>query len=160
MICLCLNPSDGESLANFHFEFFNFELREFWQQDIGSWGCGLVWLMFCKEALTPSDIPMCDLFWRGIPCKFLFCTFHVGIGRRFRWHEAFVWVIKPAQAPYPSDMPTKGESLAIFLFCILQSGIERIWQEASQEVAVGPVDVPRGDVYNLCLTPPMFTSCI
>jgi hypothetical protein len=26
--CLCLNPSDGESLANFHFEFFNFELRE------------------------------------------------------------------------------------------------------------------------------------
>ena len=29
VICLCLNPSDGVSLANFNFDFFNFELREF-----------------------------------------------------------------------------------------------------------------------------------
>ena len=48
----------------------------------------LVWLIFCEEALTLSDIPMCDFFWEGIPCKFLFCTFHDGIGRGFRWHEA------------------------------------------------------------------------
>ena len=27
VICLCLNPSDGESLANFYFAFFNYELR-------------------------------------------------------------------------------------------------------------------------------------
>ena len=82
----------GNPLRIFHFWVFNFELGEFWQQDIGSWGCGLVWLMFCEEALTPSDIYPCVISSEGESLAiFLFCTFHVGIGRRFRWHEASVW---------------------------------------------------------------------
>lgn len=77
--------------------------------------------MFCEEALTPSDIPMCDLFWGGIPCKFLFCTFHVGIRRRFRWSL----IIRLGYQACPSPIPKwyahvwthkKGESLAIFYF--------------------------------------------
>jgi len=122
----------------FSFWGLQFELREFWQQDFGSWGCGLIWLMFCEEALTPKwyDAHVWSLL-RGNPLQFLFCSFHLGIGRRFRWHEASVLVIKPAQARYPSDMPMsepikRGNPLH-FLFCSLQSEIERIWQEASQE---------------------------
>jgi len=123
------------------------------------------WCSAKKPWLQLIYIPMCDLFWGGIPCKFLFCTFHVGIGRRFRWHEASVWVIKPAQALYPSDMPMsepirRGNPLQFFYFAFCNLELRGFWQEDSQEVAVGPVDVPRGDVYNLCLTPPMFTYCI
>ena len=143
----------GNPLRFLFFEFYNFELREFWQQDFGSWGCGLIWLMFYEEALTPSDmIPMCDLFWGRIPCKFLFCSFHVGTGRRFRWHEASVWVIKPAQALYPSDMPMsepiqRGNPLQFFLHFAIWN-----WEDFdkrirdSQEVAVGPVDVPKEEM--------------
>ena len=37
----------------------------------------LVWLMFWEEALTPSesDIPMCDLFWRGYPVQIFILHF-------------------------------------------------------------------------------------
>ena len=100
--------------------------------------------------------------------NFLFCTFHVGIGRRFRWHEASVWVIKPAQALYPSDMPmsepiNRGNPLR-FLFCILQSRIKRIltrgfargrgWSGwCSKRRCVQPLPLPNPtDVYFLHLS--------
>ena len=53
--------------------------------------------------LNPRDLPVCDLFWGGIPCKFLFCTFHFELGRRF-WRHASVldiWTSSPRPSPIP-----------------------------------------------------------
>jgi hypothetical protein len=40
VICPCVNPSEGESLAFFYFASCNLELSGFWQQDIDLGSCG------------------------------------------------------------------------------------------------------------------------
>ncbi len=128
------------------------------------------WSGWCS-AKTPWPqviyIPMCDLFWGGIPCKFFILHFPC-----WNWKKiSMTWSIRLGYQACPSPIPKwyahvwthkKGESLAIFYFAFCNLELRGFWQEDSQEVAVGPVDVPRGDVYNRCrcLTPPMFTSCI
>jgi len=114
-------------------------------------------------------IPMCDLFWGGrIPCKFFYFALSM-----LELEEDFDDMKHPSRLsslpkPYtqvicPMSEPIKRETpLQFFYFAFCNLELRGFWQEDSQEVAVGPVDVPRGDVYNRCrcLTPPMFTSCI
>jgi hypothetical protein len=165
VICLCLNPNDGESLANCQFEFFNFELREFRRQDIGSWGCG--------DALRKSPDPK----WYIYPCvvsseggslaNFYFALSMLELEEDFddmKHLSRLSSLPKPyTQVICPMSEPIKRETpLQFFYFAFCNLELRGFWQEDSQEVAVGLVDVPRGDVYNRCrcLTPPMFTSCI
>ena len=141
---------------------FSIWVFQFWIEGISTTGyriveLWLVWLMFCEEALTPK--------WYIYPCVissegeslanffFLFCTFHVG---RWNWKKiSMTWSIRLGYQACPSPIPKwyahvwthkKGESLKIFYFAFFNLELRGFWQEDSQEVAVGPVDVPRGDV--------------
>ena len=125
-------------------------------------------VMLCERALTPSDIytHVWSLL-RGDPLQIFILHFPC-----WNWKKiSMTWSICLGYQACPSPIPkwyahvwthTKGKSLAIFYFAFCNLELRGFWQEDSQEVAVGPVDVPRGDVYNRCrcLTPPMFTSCI
>ena len=158
VICLCLNPNDGESLANCQFEFFNFELREFRRQDIGSWGCG--------DALRKSPDPK----WYIYPCVISseggsLANFYFALSM-LELEEDFDDMKHPSRLsslpkPY-TQVICRGGIPCNFLFCILQSRIKRILTRGFARGRGWSVDVPRGDVYNRCrcLTPPMFTSCI
>ena len=69
--CLCLNPSDGESLANFYFALSMLELEE----DFDDMKHPVV--DEPKSEPYPSDIPACEPIRGGIPCEFLFCIFQL-----------------------------------------------------------------------------------
>ena len=118
------------------------------------------------DVLRRSPDPKCDLFWGGIPCKFFIMHFPC-----WNWKKMLMtWSIRLGYQACSSPIPkranvwthTKGESLAIFLFCILQSGIKRIltrgfargcgWSGwCSKRRCVQPLPNPT-DVYLLHLT--------
>ena len=136
---------------------FSIWVFQFWIEGISTTGyriveLWLVWLMFCEEALTPSDIytHVWSLL-RGNPLQIFILHFPC-----WNWKKILMtWSIRLGYQACPSPIPKwyahvwthkKGESLAIFYFAFCNLELRGFWQEDSQEVAVGPVDVPRGDV--------------
>ncbi len=168
VICLCLNPSDGESLANFHFEFSILNWGNF--DDRISDSRAMIGLV---DVLRRSPDPK----WYIYPCvisseggslaNFYFALSMLELEEDFddmKHPSRLSSLPKPyTQVICPMSEPIKRETpLQFFYFAFCNLELRGFWQEDSQEVAVGLVDVPRGDVYNRCrcLTPPMFTSCI
>jgi len=127
------------------------------------------WCSAKKPWLQVIYIPMCDLFWGGIPCKFFILHFPC-----WNWKKiSMTWSIRLGYQACPSPIPKwyahvwthkKGDSLAIFLFCILQSRIKRIltrgfargrgWSGwCSKRRCVQPLPLPNPtDVYFLHLS--------
>ena len=168
-MCLCLTPSDGESLA-----IFIFWVLQFWIEGILTAGFRILrlWIDLVDVLRRSPDPKWYDTHvWsllRKNPLQIFILQFPC-----WNWKKiSMTWSIRLGYQACPSPIPkryahvwthTKGESLAIFFaFCNLE--LRGFWQEDSRFArgcGWSGWCSKRGDVYNLCLTPsPMFTYCI